>query len=160
MQIDISWYIDSESEPCEEMWNEEEEDEIFSEFKEPEEEPLVEELQPQVVEGHSRALTMWLLHFLLFVQAVFHISDNALTYFIKFFKVFFSVLGRFCKVSLEIAESLPSSLYRAKLCISKPEFRKYVVCKKCHRIYRLYSRSKNGTFKQSMSLSAVSSAST
>ena len=63
---------------------------------------------------------MWLLHFLLFVQAVFHISDNALTYFIKF--------------SAEIAECLPSSLYQAKLYIYTPKFRN-AVCKKCHRIF-------------------------
>ena len=112
-----------------------EEGDIFTGFKEPEEEAPVVNLNPQAAQGPSRALAMWLLHFLLFVQAVFHISDNALTYFIKFFKVFFSVLGRYCKISAEIAECLPSSLYQAKSYIDTPKFRKYVVCKKCHRIY-------------------------
>ena len=37
-----------------------------------------------------------------------------MTFCLKFFKAFFSVLGQFCKVAAEIAGLLPSSLYRAK----------------------------------------------
>ena len=70
----------------------------------------------------------------MFVQAVYHISDKALIFFLKFFKVFFSVLGRFCKISAGIAEHWPSSLHQTKQFVSVPKFQ-YVVCKKCHRIY-------------------------
>ena len=108
----------------------------MSDFKDPdEEEPPTADLQPYGVQSQSSALAVWLLHFILCAQAVFHVSDNALAYFIRFFKTFFLVLGRFCKISAEISECLPSSIYQAKCEIKKPEFRKYVVCKKCHKIY-------------------------
>lgn len=51
---------------------------------------------------------------------------------LKFFKVFFSILGQFSKVLADIAVLIPSLLYQAKC---KPQFVKYVVCRKCHCIY-------------------------
>ena len=129
----------AESDPNEdicELWNEDE-SELSQDLKDQdEEEPQLEsEIQIETIQGQSRALAIWLHQFMLCIQAVFHISDNALSFCIRFFKVFFSVLGRFCKVSAEIAECLPSSLYAAKVGINQPKFRKYVVCKKCHKIY-------------------------
>jgi len=126
-------HSDSESD-LEEVWSEEE-DQTFLENLECEEEPPSAHTQLQAGHSKSKALAMWLLHFLLSFQAVYHISDKALAFFLKFLSVFFSVLGQFCKISAEIAGFWPSSLYQAKLCISKPKFRKYVVCKKCHKIY-------------------------
>ena len=115
------------------MWNEDPEDTDFTDNA-PQDEPIFPLFSDQ--ESHvSRALTTWLLYFLLFVQAVYHISDNALGLFVRFFKVFFSILGHFCKVSAKISEYWPSSLYRVKHWIGSLKFRKYVVCKKCHRIY-------------------------
>ena len=138
LNISCIVYI-SESDPNEdicELWNEDE-SELSQDLKDQdEEEPQLEsEIQIETIQGPSRALAIWLHQFMLCIQAVFHISDNALSFCIKFFKVFFSVLGRFCKVSAEIAECLPSSLYAAKVGINQPKFQKYVVCKKCHKIY-------------------------
>ena len=117
------------------MWNREDED--TCDFKDPDEEPpeLEGNLQQEDITGQSRILAIWLLHFFLSLQSVFHMSDSALEYLIRFFKVFLVVIGRFCKIASEVAECLPSSLYLAKLCIKRPEFRKYVVGTKCHRIY-------------------------
>lgn len=124
----------AESEPSEdvcELWNEQESvHELLSESDE--EAP---DIQVPPIQGQSKALAAWLIRFLFCIQAVFHVSDTALSFCIKFFKVFFSVLGRFCKVSTEIAECLPRSIYAAKLGINQLQFQKYVVCKKCHRIY-------------------------
>ena len=82
-------------------------------------------------------LSWWLLHFLMFMQAVFHHSDAVITNFLQFFHVFFTVLGRLCAVGTEVAQNLPSSLYLARKHDKQLQFRKYVVCKKCHRIYHL-----------------------
>ena len=79
----------------------------------------------------------WLLHFLMYMQAVFHLSDVVITNFLQFFRVFFTVLGWLCAVGTEIAQNLPSSLYLARKHDKQLQFRKYVVCKKCHRIYYL-----------------------
>jgi hypothetical protein len=117
-----------------EVWTEDPEDPAYIDNV-PQDEPILPPFSDQESHMHvSRALTNWLLHFLLFVQAVYHISDNALRFFVRFFKVFFSVLGRFCKVSAEISEYWPSSLYQVKHRIGTCKFQKYVVCKKCHRI--------------------------
>ena len=107
--------------------------ELLSDFEVQDEEPP--HVHVPAVQSHSKALAAWLLHFLFCIQAAFHISDTALSFCIRFFKGFFSVLGRYCKILMEIAECLPCSLYTAKLGINRPEFRKYVVCSKCHRIY-------------------------
>ena len=54
-------------------------------------------------------------------------------------KTFFRVVGRFCTACAEIAVVFPSSLYRArKAChINDLKFKRYVVCRKCHRLYFL-----------------------
>ena len=130
--------VDPNEDICE-LWNEDE-SELSQDLKDQdEEEPQLEsEIQIETIQGQSRALAIWLHQFMLCIQAVFHISDNALSFCIRFFKGFFSVLGRFCKVSAEIAECLPSSLYAAKVGINQPKFRKYVVCKKCHIALRVH----------------------
>lgn len=127
--------LDSDTEPIDEVWDDE--SQVTPDFKDPDEEPpeLEGNSQCEVVQGQSRVLTIWLLHFFFSLQSVFHMSDSALGYLIRFLKVFFVVLGRFCSIAAEISECLPSSLYQAKSLLKRPKFRKYVVCKKCHRIY-------------------------
>ena len=95
------------------------------------------EQEPKFEATHheSHSLSMWLTHFLMFMQAVFRLSDTVIPYFIRFLRVFFSVLGRSCKIAAEIAEYLPSSLYKAVIYENRLIFRKYVICKRCHRIY-------------------------
>lgn len=131
---------ESDSEPNEEylceIWNEDEEETVSDIIRQYEEEPVPDaEIQMGTIQGHSRALSTWVLHFLMFMQASFHLSDNVVSYFIRFFHVFFLVLGRFCGVSAEIAQCFPSSLHRAKLFENRVDFRRYVVCKKCHSVY-------------------------
>lgn len=128
---------DSEPEDDEavEVWSESEE--VINDIKnmnDTESEP--EELS--IVQNEtSKALTRWLLTFLMFMQAVYHLSDTVITYFLHFFRVFLAILGQFCTVCAEIGQQFPSTLYKARKCleINKLNFRRYVVCKRCHRIY-------------------------
>lgn len=89
--------IDSETEDDEaiEVWNESEE--IIDDIKnmnDTESEP--EEEVGTVQNESSKALTRWLLTFLMFMQAVYHLSDTVITSFLHFFSVFLAILGRFC----------------------------------------------------------------
>ena len=128
---------DSEPEDDEavEVWSESEE--VINDIKnmnDTESEP--EELS--IVQNEtSKALTRSLLTFLMFMQAVYHLSDTVITYFLHFFWVFLAILGQFCTVCAEIGQQFPSTLYKARKClvINKLNFRRYVLCKRCHQIY-------------------------
>ena len=50
---------------------------------------------------------------------------------------FLSVLGQFNTVASTVAQCLPSSLYMAGKLENELRFRKYVVCRKCHKIYHM-----------------------
>ena len=64
----------------------------------------------ETVPSTFQILSWWLLHFLMFMQAVFHLSDVVTTSFLCFFRVFFTVLGQLCAVGTKIAQSLPSCI--------------------------------------------------
>lgn len=127
---------DSEPEDDEavEVWSESEEVINIENMNDTESEP--EELST-VQNETFKALTRWLLTFLMFMQAVYHLSDTVITYLLHFFRVFLAILGQFCTVCAEIGQQFPSKLYKARKCleINKLNFRRYVVCKRCHRIY-------------------------
>lgn len=71
----------------------------------------------------------------MFMQSKFKLSDAATSTLLKFFIVLFKVLGGFSSIAASIVESLPSSLRAARLLDGETKFTRYVVCKKCHRIY-------------------------
>lgn len=83
------------------------------------------------ISNTSAILSRWFIHFMFFMQSVFHLSDQVITFFLGFFRMFF----KYC--STDLGQYLPTSLYTARKLYNKPMFRKYVVCKKCHRIYNL-----------------------
>lgn len=96
-----------------------------------EEEPVPDaEIQTGTIQGHSKALSTWVLHFLMFMQASFHLSDNVVSYLFMFF---FLVLGRFCSVSAEIAQCFPSSLEPS--CLRTRLIFVNMLCVKCHSVY-------------------------
>ena len=77
--------IDSESELeqyDEEVWTEEVED-ISLTSDEPEE----EQVHMQTVNSQAKALSMWLIHLFFSLQVMYHVSDNALGFCLKFFKL-------------------------------------------------------------------------
>lgn len=116
-----------------EVWDEQEENDL--DIVEPEDEDI-QDVHVQV-KPESRALSFWLLKFVMVMQVAFRLSDTAVSLFVKFLKTFMSLLGRFCKISAEIAQCLPTSLYKAKLLDESLQFRKYAVCKKCYEVYPL-----------------------
>ena len=125
-----------EFEDCEEIWDEEE-GQVIEELQDVGAPSPVVDSQLQSTSLQSRALSQWFLYFLMFMQAAFKLSDTALSFFLRFFRVFLSVLGQFSTVHVvkEVAENLPSSLQIAWKERKELNFRRYVVCRKCHRIY-------------------------
>lgn len=74
--------------------------------------------------------------FLLQVHSLFRLPDKVIAFFFKFLKAFFKVVGQSCSLCAGIAKTLPSSLYKAKnTFMTKPNIRRYVVCRKCHTLY-------------------------
>ena len=68
------------------------------------------------------------------MQAIFKLSDSVLSFFLRFIRVFLTVLGQFSQVVQEVTQALPSSLHVARNSGKVLNFHRYVVCRKCHRI--------------------------
>ena len=79
---------------------------------------------------------MWVIGFLLRLQAKFYFPDSAINLLTVFFCAFISVTGRFSTFMKELAGVFPKSLI-AMLSLVKGQlsFTKYVVCRKCHALY-------------------------
>lgn len=69
------------------------------------------------------------------MQAIYRLSDVVVNHFLAFFRAFFIILGRSAPIGTEIAENLPPSLHVATKTMQKLEYKKYVVCRKCHKLY-------------------------
>lgn len=96
----------------------------------------VESVESESPSSQSIALSKWILYFLMLMQAKFKLSDVVVSFFLKFFTVFLSILGKLSKQPADIASLLPSSLYSAKR-ENQVHYVRYVVCKKCHKVYYL-----------------------
>lgn len=133
---DVIIYTGSDGDDDElyEIWDEDDQAFQLGTLNQEDEEPRSEP-QMQMVQKESLALSTWLIRFVMCMQAVFHLSDTVLSFFLGFFRAYMSVLGRFSKMCADIAQCLPSSLYKARLLENKLIFDKYVVCKQCHNVY-------------------------
>ena len=81
-------------------------------------------------------LTNWLIAFLLVIKGKYHLTDRVVNLVFKFLKLFLEIAGRFSSFCRILAEHFPSTLYKAqKLHEYKHNFKRYVVCKRCHRLY-------------------------
>lgn len=87
--------------------------------------------------GSSTALSRWIVHFIAVMQAVFRLSDVVVNYFLAFFRVLFRVLGQNPSAGAvtDIAKNLPSTVHTARQFYKNMTFRRYVVCKMCHKLY-------------------------
>ena len=121
----------SEPDNMNEIWSENEE-EISADLE-------TETELPDLRSNSSKSyiLSSWLVHFFVVMQAMFRLSDMVIAYFLKFFHIFFKVLGRESSIANEIARYLPPSLYIARKAYDNFKFRRYVVCRKCHSLYYL-----------------------
>ena len=115
----------------EEIWDND--DDAVHEFSE-KAPPLPEEDEASQNSPH-RTLVMWFTGFLLLLQARHYISDTAMNLILKFMHVFFRVLSRFSSFLVPIASSMPSSTYLLRQTSHKINFKRYVVCPNCHRLY-------------------------
>ena len=80
-------------------------------------------------------LSRWLVLFVLTMQAVFRLSDVVINRFLAFFHIYFHVLGHNFPIGGDTAQNIPSSLYEARKVVKEIEFKRYVVCKKCLKLY-------------------------
>lgn len=130
-------FSEPESDNDIEIWDEEE-DHALDELDVAEETaaPVVDvPLESTTTSLRSHALSQWLLYVLMFMQATIKLSESVLLFFFRFLAVFLSVLGQFSTVVQEIAQSLPSSLQVARQARKELIFQRYVVCRRCHRIF-------------------------
>lgn len=132
------------SEPETEIWEEDEEN------------VLCDTEPPEKFDGSfysipvsSQILAMWILRFLMVMQAVFRITDTAIGHFLRFFVVFLRIIGRSCDVGRDIVECLPKTLYKARQVMGEVVFDRYVVCRKCFSIYTFEQCVEHGTMNRS-----------
>lgn len=120
------------AEEFEELWDE---DGIEDDVNEEDSGPILEQERNEHPQASN--LVMWIIAFLSFLQASYHLSNAVTGILVLFLKTLFGVLGQFCSVSMKMAELLPGSLYSLHKFtqLSATPFRRYVVCKKCHQIY-------------------------
>ena len=91
------------------MWNKEEEEEILNDLELSN--PVTpSDSQLDSIPVQSQALSRWVLLFLMFVHTTYKLSNTVISVFLRFFRVFLTVLGQFSTVASGIAQSLPSSL--------------------------------------------------
>lgn len=101
-----------EFEEIAEVWSSGEEDGLLNDLEVDDEAPNTDSIvSPEEVE--SRALAKWVIIFLMFIQATHKLSNAVIQVFLRFFQVIFTVIGSNSSLTLNVALSLPSSLYVA-----------------------------------------------
>lgn len=76
----------------------------------------------------------WIVLLVSLFQSRFVISNNAISWLLKFLYAVFRLLGRFSNKISAIAEAIPHSVYQHKRS-QHCTFKKYNVCKKCNSLY-------------------------
>ena len=124
----------TESEPDHETWQLEEEDQsLFDSSGDPPE----LEIKIDGSDPKSTALSRWIVYFIMIMRSKFKLSDAALSFFLKFFTVFFSILGSYSNICYRIQKDIPSSLYQIHSMYNFIKFTRFVVCKRCHSLYHI-----------------------
>jgi len=84
----------------------------------------------------QQSLVLWLIDFVVCLQARYNIPDSILGHLILIFYTFFQVLGHFSSFIAGLACRFPSSLYHLRKTLKvDSQFTKYVVCPKCEQLY-------------------------
>ena len=79
---------------------------------------------------------LWLIGFLVRLQARYNIPDSAIGHLVLFLYTFFQTLGRFSTFTVGLADQFPSSLHRLRKMLKIDyQFAKYIVCPKCEQLY-------------------------
>ena len=131
-----------DSEPETEVWEEDEDNILHNASKEIDK---FDSSTPfDTIPASSGFLAMWIVRFLMVMQAAFRLSDVVVGRFLQFFVAIFGIIGQTCKIGRDVCECLPQSLYKAKKMPGEVIFQRYVVCTKCFSLY---------TFSQSIEVS-------
>lgn len=84
----------------------------------------------------ANALIQWLLGFILSLQAKYYVSNKAIEFLLRFLHLFFSVLGRFSPFLKTLHDLFPQSLHAMYKSVKyEDNFKKYIVCLKCSKLY-------------------------
>lgn len=101
-----------------------------------ESEPEEKEIMCTEISKKAMVLAKWLTLFLLQLQTRFRMPDLALSALFSFLTTFLCILGLCSTFCGEIAKAFPRSLHMARGSFTeKNKFRRYVVCRKCHKLY-------------------------
>lgn len=84
----------------------------------------------------TKAILSWTVGFLLIWQTRNYISDTAMNIMVNFLSNWLKVLGKFSPFVSAIGEALCTSLKELHKRASLNSFTRFVVCPKCHKIYR------------------------
>lgn len=98
--------------------------------------------QPSFVNGRDavslkgKALSLWLIGFLLRLHSRYFIPEAALDSLLKFLYILFTILAQFSPICQAIKNNFPHSLYDiSHLPHHDKSFIKYIVCSKCNHLY-------------------------
>ena len=79
---------------------------------------------------------MWIVGFLIQLQAKHYIPHSALNLLLKFFYTIFCILGQFSEFTSNMATHFPSTIYQLKKTLPVVhQFTRFVVCRKCWKLY-------------------------
>ena len=134
----VIYFVESESLDMEEnnleLWSSAEEEGLLDDLSESCMAPTTDfTSSSETVE--SLSLARWIILFLMFIQATHKLSNTVISVLLKFFHTFLALLGQSSTLAMDISRNLPSSLYTASRLENRPNFRRYVVCRRCHKIY-------------------------
>ena len=117
-----------ESEPETEVWEEVEEN-VLDDIEPPD---FADQDSLELSASKSNVYAMWIINFIMVMQAVFRLSDAAIEKLLFFLKTLFSIMGQQVISLCEVVQHLPSSVYKIKQLLHVPNFHKFVVCRKCN----------------------------
>lgn len=125
--------------PVAEIWDEELTRDIEEDFVDfsSESVPLTTGQSAENIHKQS-VILQWVLIGICHLWSVFHIPDSAMEFLITFLKKLFHVISLSNGWFRDLASGFPSSLYylKKKLNLLEDKFTKYVVCPKCHALYK------------------------
>lgn len=125
-------YLEFEESCNEEMWEEDQDDCQFDDALIESPPPLPDEHVYQ-----TDAVVLWLIRFILVLQAKYYITDACINALLKFLCVLFKILGFTSARISSIAATLPSSIYKLKQYTGDAQkYITFVVCAKCHQLYK------------------------
>lgn len=121
----------------EEVWEDSDESEFEDTNYESSQSPTLPSFEWKTPQScQTIALSMWLIGFILRLQAKYYVPEAALDGLIKFLYVFLSLLARLAPSLKPLLEVFPHSLYDTKNFIHRDDsFSTFVVCPKCDMLY-------------------------